>query len=132
MNVLELEVRDGVARVRNWSSPPTAWPTARKCASASALTPCRFPPTPPPTAIQAILRRTYFLGVMLRLEMELPSGLIVRSRMSKEDYARLGLADGRQISFQIRAYRVLAKEGDPLADEVATSHDMQPQLGEGI
>ena len=42
---------------------------------------CRYP---------AVLRRTYFLGVMLRLELELPSGLVVRSRMSKEEYSRLG------------------------------------------
>jgi len=65
---------------------------------------------------------------MLRLEIELPGGLVIRSRMSKEDYARLGLADGRPISFQIRAYRVLSKEGDPLADEVATTHEMPPPL----
>jgi hypothetical protein len=57
---------------------------------------------------------------MLRLEMELPSGLVLRSRISKEDYARLGLADGRTVSFQIRSYRILSKEDEPLGAEVAT------------
>ena len=79
-----------------------------------------------------MLRRTYFLGVMLRLEMELPSGLVIRSRLSKEEYARLGLADGRQVSFQIRTYRILSKEGEPLGAEVATSYETIPHLGEGI
>jgi hypothetical protein len=75
---------------------------------------------------RAVLRRTYFLGVMLRLEMELPSGLIIRSRMSKEDYARLGLADGREVSLGIRSYRILAREGEPLGAEVASAYDVVP------
>jgi hypothetical protein len=62
----------------------------------------------------------------------LPSGLLFRSRMSKEDYARLGLADGRKVSFQIRTYRILSKENEPLGDEVATSYEMPPNIGEGI
>ena len=32
---------------------------------------------------RATLRRTYFLGILLRVEFELPSGLLVRSRMTK-------------------------------------------------
>src|SRR5208282_6831045 len=75
---------------------------------------------------RATLRRTYFLGVMLRLEMELPSGLILRSRMSKEDYARLGLSDGKTVSFQIRSYRILSREDEPLGAEVATAYDIPP------
>jgi hypothetical protein len=81
---------------------------------------------------QAVLLHTYFLGIMLRLELELPSGLILRSRMTKEEYGKLELRDGQQVSFQIRQYRVLGTNGDTLAPEVAVTHDLSPSLGEGI
>ena len=53
------------------------------------------------------MRHTFFLGVMMRVELELPSGQIVRSRMSKEDFARLDLAQGVGVSFRIRSFRLL-------------------------
>ena len=81
---------------------------------------------------RAILRHTYFLGVMLRVELELPSGLLIRARMTKEEYAFQGLADGKEVSFQIRQYRVLAREGEKLAPEVAVTHDVPLTHGEGI
>ena len=78
----------------------------------------------------ATLRHTYFLGILLRVEIELDSGLVIKARITKEDYARLGLADGLRISFQIREYRVLSSEVGPLAPEVSTSP--QPDIAEGI
>jgi len=70
---------------------------------------------------------------MLRLELELPSGLVVRSRMSKEEYSRLALDDGRKISFQIRNYRILSTDGGHFGAEVSISHELPPHnLGEGI
>ena len=56
---------------------------------------------------RAVLRHTFFLGVMLRLELELPSGLTIRSRMTKEEYSALGLKDGQEVSFIIKRYRIL-------------------------
>src|SRR5207249_4820420 len=73
-----------------------------------------------------------FIGVMMRVELELPSGLLIRARMTKEEYAFQGLADGKDVSFQIRQYRVLAREGEKLAPEVAVTHDVPLTLGEGI
>jgi len=81
---------------------------------------------------EAILKHTYFLGIMLRVEVELPSGLVLRSRITKEDYNRLDLRDGQRVSVQIRQYRVLSSESDLLAPEVATTHDLPDHLGEGI
>ena len=78
----------------------------------------------------ATLRHTYFLGVLLRVEIELDSGLVIKARITKEDYARLGLADGLRISFQIREYRVLSSQAGPLAPEV--SPPVQPNIAEGI
>ncbi len=58
-------------------------------------------------------------GVMLRLEMELPSGLMLHLT---EDYARLGLAEGGAFSFQIRSYRIVSKVDGPFGAELATGY----------
>ena len=79
---------------------------------------------------RAVIKHTFFLGVMLRIEIQTPSGLVIRTRMTKEEYARLNLCDGQEISFLIREYRILARDGEGIAPEVAVSH--QARLGEGI
>src|ERR1051325_11797274 len=81
---------------------------------------------------RAILRHTYFLGIMLRVELELPSGLLIRARVTKEEYAYQSLADGKEVSFQIRQYRVLSREGDKLSPEVPAVYDLSLMPGEGI
>jgi sulfate transport system ATP-binding protein len=132
LNVLELEVRDGLARCNELEFPAHGLADGQKMRIGFRPYNVQVSPHPAVYPFRALLRRTYFLGVMLRLEMELPSGLVIRSRLSKEEYARLGLADGREVSFQIRTYRILSKEGGPLGDEVATSYETRPLLGEGI
>jgi len=132
LNVLELEVRNGVARLNELEFPGHGLlegqrlrigfrPYAVQVSSDLSQYRCR-----------AVLRHTFFLGVMLRVELELPSGLMIRARMAKEEYAQLGLADGHAVSFQIRQYRVLAREGAPLAPETAAVQELLPTMGEGI
>ncbi len=131
INILELNVRHGVARLHELEFP------AHGVAEGQGL---RIGFRPYAVQIssnlklyryRATLRHTYFLGVMLRVELELPSGLTIRARMTKEEYSRLGLADGQYVSFQIRQYRILAKEGMPLPPETALVHDSNV-YGEGI
>jgi sulfate transport system ATP-binding protein len=132
MNVLEPEVKNGTARIGELEFPAHGQADGQKirigfrpyAVQISAdLTQYRY---------HAVLRRTFFLGVLLRVELELPSGLVVRARMSKEDYAHQGLADGREVSFQIRQYRVLATEKAALPPEHETSYQPPPTLGEHI
>jgi hypothetical protein len=66
---------------------------------------------------RAYLRHTYFLGVMMRLELELASGLVLRARMPKEQYLQNGLADGREVSFHISQYRIVSDTNAPLEPE---------------
>jgi sulfate transport system ATP-binding protein len=132
LNVLELEVHNGVARLAEFEFPSHGLANGQKMRIGFRPYAVQVSADPLVFRYRAMLRRTYFLGVMLRLEMELPSGLIVRSRISKEDYARLRLADGQPVSFQIRAYRILSKEDEPLGAEVATAYELSSQLGEGI
>jgi sulfate/thiosulfate transport system ATP-binding protein len=132
MNVLETEVRDGVARINEVEFPAQGHadgtrlrvgfrPYAVQVSNDLSLLPYR-----------GVLRHTFFLGILLRLELELPSGLIIRGRMTKEEYAQLGLEDGREVSFQIKNYRVLASEGAQLSPEQESTYQPPPTLGENI
>ncbi len=132
MNVLDTEVLGGVARINEVQFPAVGHadgsrlrigfrPYAVQVSTDLSLLPYR-----------AVLRHTFFLGILLRLELELPSGLILRSRMTKEEYAQLGLEDGREVSFQIKNYRVLASEGAQLAPELESRYQSPPSIGENI
>ena len=132
MNVLDVEVRNNVARVGELQFPAPGHPDgtrlrigfrpyAVQVSNDLALYPYR-----------AVLRHTFFLGIMLRLEFELPSGLTLRSRMTKEEYAQLGLADDKEVSLQIRNYRVLAKEETGLPPEMEVTYQPPPTIAEHI
>ena len=132
MNILEPEVRGGVARLGELEFPAHGHEDGQTlrigfrpyAVQISAdLTQYRY---------HAVLRHTFFLGIMLRVELELPSGLVLRARMSKEEYAHEGLYDGREVSFQIRQYRVLAKQEAPLAPETELGYQSPPVVGEHI
>lgn len=132
MNVLEAEVQSGVARINELEFAAAGHPDGQRMRIgfrpyavqiSSDLTQYRY---------SAILRRTYFLGIMLRLELELPSGLTLRSRITKEEFAQLGLADGREVSFQIRQYRVLARDTNGLTPEVQSTYEPPPTIAEHI
>jgi hypothetical protein len=69
---------------------------------------------------------------MLRLELELPSGLVIRARMTKEEYAAQALEDGKEVSFQIRQYRILARETEALQPERELPYEVPPSIGENI
>ncbi len=132
MNILELEVRNGSARLNELEFPAHGLSEGQKMRIGFRPYAVQVSSDLAAFRYQAVLKHTYFLGTMLRLELVLPSGLILRSRISKEDYARLGLGDGRKVSVQIRTYRVLSKDGGLLDDEVATSYETGAQHGEGI
>ena len=132
MNILDLEVHAGMGRCNELAFPTHGHVEGQ-----------RFRIGFRPYAVQvsndlgafryrAVLRHTFFLGVMLRLELELPSGMTIRTRMTKEDYARQGLEDGREVSFHIRQYRVLSGEAGALGPEITAIQELTPSLGEGI
>ena len=132
MNVLEPEVRGGVARLGELEFPAHGQADGQKLRIgfrpynvqiSSDLTQYRY---------HAVLRHTFFLGVLLRVELELPSGLTVRARMTKEEYAHQALEDGKEVSFQIRQYRVLVKEMADLPPESEIGYQAPPTLGENI
>jgi hypothetical protein len=80
---------------------------------------------------RASIRHAFFLGVMIRVELELRSGLTIRSRMAKEEYARLGLEEGQPVSFLILRYRILQGENEPMSAEILPNKQAGT-FGEGI
>jgi sulfate transport system ATP-binding protein len=132
MNILELEVRNGMARANELEFPAHGVSEGKKMKIGFRPYAVQISPDLSQYRYQAVLKHTYFLGIMLRLEIVLPSGLVLRSRISKEEYARLGLSDGKRVSVQIRTYRILSKENEELGQEVATSYDVPVSIGEGI
>jgi sulfate transport system ATP-binding protein len=132
MNVLDAEVRGGVARIAELEFPALGQPEGSRLrvgfrpysvyvSNDLSLYPYR-----------AMLRHTFFLGILLRLELELPSGLIIRARITKEEYAQQGMEDGREVSFQIRSFRVLSTEGAGLPPEKELTYQPPPTIGEHI
>ena len=133
MNILEMEVRGGRARLDELEFPAHGLSEGQKIRIGFRPYSVQISTNLSEYQYPAVLRHTYFLGVMLRLELVLPSGLLVRSRISKEDYTRLGLVDGCKVSFQIRSYRILSKENEALGEEVATSYETStPTMDYGI
>ena len=132
MNVLDTEVKEGVARVGELQFAARDQPDGtrlrigfRPYAVQVSMDLTLYP-------YRAVLRHTFFLGVMLRLEFELAGGLTLRSRMTKEEYAQLGLEDGKEVSLQIRNYRVLAKEDGSLPPEKEFIYHPPPTIAEHI
>jgi sulfate transport system ATP-binding protein len=132
MNVLETEVKDGVARLGELQFSALGQPDGTRLRIGFRPYAVQISTDLNLFPYRAILRRTFFLGIMLRLEMELPSGLLLRSRMTKEEYAQLGLADDREISFQIRNFRVLATDTTGLPPEQEIIHQPPPTIAENI
>jgi sulfate transport system ATP-binding protein len=132
MNILELEVKDGVGRVAEMQFPTPGQPDGQRVRIGFRPYAVQVSSDLAQYPYQAVLRHTFFLGVMLRVELELDSGLTLRARMAKEEYAQMGLQDGSRVSMQIRNYRVLAQETAPLAPEVAAPETSISDIASGI
>jgi sulfate transport system ATP-binding protein len=132
LNVLEMEVRGGLAHAGEFQLPAHGRSDGSKLRIGFRPFAVTVSPHPLTYRTQAILRHTFFLGVMLRLELETPSGVIIRARMTKEEYAAHGLRDGMWVSFLIRRYRILGSEGEPLSAEFEAVDRSESNFGAGI
>ena len=130
MNVLELEVKNGIGHVGDLHFKlPVADGPARIGFRPYAV---QISPELGQYHFRGKLIRTYFLGILLRLELETDAGLTLRCRMTKEEYAALGLQDGQRVSFQIRQYRLLSQHDSKLGAEIPMVYDVQPTIAENI
>jgi len=131
MNVLELKVSQGTARLHELTFPAHGVPEGQSLRIGFRPYAVQVSAQPAEFRYQATLRHVYFLGVLLRLELVTRDGLVIRTRMNKEEFQRLNLTEGQVVSFHIREYRVLARDGAPLGAEVAQSYQAA-SFAEGI
>lgn len=132
MNVLEMEVFRGVARLNELEFPAQDQPDGARVRIGFRPYAVQVSPDLSLYRYQAILRHTFFLGLMLRLELELPSGICIRARITKEEYTQLGLYDGQPVSMQIKQYRLLAGEGTSFPAETSTPEIRATMYGDNI
>ncbi len=130
MNILETEVRDGIARIGELSFPAPGQPDGQKLRIGFRPYAVQVSSDLAQYWYRAVVGRTYFLGILLRVELELPSGLTIRARMTKEEYAQQRLSDGKEVSFQIRQYRVLGPEAPALPPERELTYPPSPAVKE--
>jgi sulfate transport system ATP-binding protein len=131
MNVLELRVENGAARLHELVFPSHGVAEGQTLRIGFRPYAVQFSRTVGEYPYTAVIRHVFFLGVLLRLELETPSGLTLRTRITKDEFVRNGLAQGQTVSFQIREYRVLSVGAEGLAPEVAAVHSV-PHIAEGI
>jgi sulfate transport system ATP-binding protein len=67
---------------------------------------------------QAKLRHIYFLGVAYRLEIETHEGLLLRSRLNKEEFRQHRFEVGQSVSYAVTQFRFLPREGHQSGLEV--------------
>jgi sulfate transport system ATP-binding protein len=132
LNVLEMEVSGGIARTGELEFPAPDRADGEKMRIGFRPFAVRVSADVNQFPYRAVIRHAFFLGVMLRVELELPSGLTVRSRMAKEEYARLRLSEGQDVSFLILRYRILRGENEPLSAEILAAQHGGATFGEGI
>jgi sulfate transport system ATP-binding protein len=131
LNVLELTVQNGAARLNELSFPTHGVPEGQTLRIGFRPYAVQISRNLQEYPHSAVIRHVYFLGVQLRLELETPSGLILRTRIVKDEFLRQGLEQGSSVSFQIREYRVLSTGANSLSPEVATVH-WAANFAEGI
>jgi sulfate transport system ATP-binding protein len=132
MNVLDLTVKGGMGRAGELAFPAPGRPDGSHMRIGFRPFSVQVSPDPNQYPYRAILSHTFFLGIMLRLELELLSGLVLRARMTKEEYTQLGLQVGQPVSIFIKSYRLLRGENEPLEPEIAARQQLAPPIGEGI
>jgi sulfate transport system ATP-binding protein len=110
MNIIEAEVKGEVARRGNLEFPAPGLPDGRRVQIGFRPYYLKVSEDPRRFRQHARLRHIYFLGVAYRLEIETDDGLLLRSRMNKEEFRQYRFEVGRSVSFAITHFRILPAE----------------------
>lgn len=121
MNILEAEVRNGIARVGGLEFPVSGFPDGHRVQVGFRPYYVRVSEDPAHFPLKARLRRIYFLGVAYRLEVETEGGLVLRSRMNKEEFRECRLQVAQPVSYNITQFRILPQERGPAAAQAGRS-----------
>jgi sulfate transport system ATP-binding protein len=111
MNILEAEVKNNTARVGPLEFPVAGYPDGHRVQIGFRPYHVRVSEDPARFRLQARLRHIYFLGVAYRLEIETEEGLLLRSRVNKEEFRQYTFREGAMISYAVTQFRILPEEG---------------------
>ncbi|HET9960933.1 MAG TPA: ABC transporter ATP-binding protein [Nitrospiraceae bacterium] len=113
MNILEGTVAQEQVQVGSMEFPAPGFPDGMPLRVGFRPYYVKVAEDPSRYRLQAKLRHIYFLGVAYRLEIETPEGLVLRSRMNKEEFRRYRFQEGQSVSFAVTHFRFLPQEGMP-------------------
>jgi sulfate transport system ATP-binding protein len=110
MNIVEAEVKHGSAHVRDLEFPAPDFPDGSRIRIGFRPYYIKLSEDPNHFRQRARLRHVYFLGVAYRLEIETDTGLVLRSRMNKEEFRQRRFEVGQPVSYAITQFRILPQE----------------------
>lgn len=110
MNIVEAEVKQGIAHVASLEFPAPNVPDGQRVRIGFRPYYIKLSEDPNHFRQHARLRHVYFLGVAYRLEIETDSGLILRSRMNKEEFRQRRFEVGQPVSYAITHFRILPQD----------------------
>lgn len=113
MNILEGQVLNGAVKIGSLEFPASNIPDHVSVQVGFRPYYVKVSEDPRRYRQTATLRHIYFLGVAYRLEIETAEGLILRSRMNKEEFRQYRLEVGQPVSFAVTQFRFLPQEGMP-------------------
>jgi len=114
MNIVEAEVKQGVAHVAGLEFPAPDFSDGHRIRIGFRPYYIKLSEDSHHFRLQARLRHVYFLGVAYRLEIETEHGLILRSRMNKEEFRQRRFEVGAAVSYAITHFRILPQDHRPL------------------
>lgn len=114
MNIVEAEVKGGVAHVRDLEFPASGFPDGHLVRIGFRPYYIKLSEDPRHFRQRARLRHVYFLGIAYRLEIETETGLILRSRMNKEEFRQRRFQVGQPVSYAITHFRILPQQLNPV------------------
>jgi hypothetical protein len=121
-------VKDGIARVGGLEFPTPQYRDGSRVQIGFRPYYVKLSEDPSRYRQRARLRHIYFLGVAYRLEIETDSGLVLRSRMNKEEFRRYRFETGQPVSYAVTHFRILPREGttDPTPRSFPPSGPLTP------
>ena len=109
MNIVEATVEKEKARVGPLEFPAVGVPDQAHVQVWFRPYHVRLSEDPTAYPLRAKLKHIYFLGVAYRLEIETEDGLLLRSRMNKEEFRQCSFEEGNALSFTISQFRILSE-----------------------
>jgi sulfate transport system ATP-binding protein len=121
MNILSGTVKNGAVLVGSMEFPAPEIPDGTSVQVGFRPYYVKISDDPARYRQQAKLRHIYFLGVAYRLEIETADGVLLRSRLNKEEFRQHRFEVGQPVSYAVTQFRFLPREGEPSGSGVRRS-----------